>query len=297
MFKIKIDAKAGAAQLKVAPPLVDVLLYVYNQIPSLQFEVTRDDSERTIELEGDRFLFKVAVSQGFQQLGSVSYKRNNHRGEEKLTYTVCCDNIQKKRGNRNAVVTEHARTAAKKIIEFFKPKDLDVLGKSVYEEAHSLLRNIYWQADREVRYAYNRQDEVNVKAIGFVVDTVDSDGSTPVEIPKVLKDIVTDKLRDAWHTFDIIYSVYDAFNTQNAVAIKQMRDGSYLLVNKVIHKVASFPTQHFPSREEVVQPYMDKISMLQFTEVNQAVRGVGIRMKYDQEYLYIIVNGDILTDS
>lgn len=298
MFKIKIDAKAGAAQMQVAPPLVNVLVRVYNQIPSLKFEVERDDAERTVNLEGGDFLHKVSVNQGFQTLGYVSYKRRSHRGEEKLTFSVHSDNIQKKRGTRHAVVTEHASTAVKKIIEFFKPKGLDVLGKDVYDEVRCAINNVYWKSEREMRYAYNRQDEANIMAMGFAIDTIDSDGSAPVAMPKVLMEIVNDKLREAWHTFDIIYSVRNAFDNHNAVVIKQMRDGSYLMVDKVTHnKSVQYNTQHFSSREEIVQPYMDKVSMLQFTEVNQAVRDVGIRMQAEEGGIYVIVNGDILTDS
>jgi hypothetical protein len=298
MFKIKIDTKVGAAQMEVAPPLINVLLRAYNQIPSLQFEVLRENTDETVEVDGDKYYRTVTVIQGFQQLGTVSYKRRHHRGEDKLTFAVSCDNIKKKRGNRNAVITEHASTATKKIIEFFKPKQVDLLGKEVYDDVRAAIHDIHWRAQRDMLYSYNRQDEVTPLAVGFIIDVMDSNGSELPKIPELFKSIVTDKLRESWHTYEIVYDLFESFAKCHAVAIKHMRDGSYLLVDKMVHgNSKQYITSHFPSREDIVQPYMDKVSMLQFTEVNQAVRNVGIRMKCGDGDLYVIVNGDIITDS
>ena len=112
-------------------------------------------------------------------------------------------------------------------------------------------------------------------------------------------EIVNDKLREAWHTFDIVYSVRNAFNSHNAVVIKQMRDGSYVMVDKYLQgKSESFVATVYRSREEIPQPYLDKINMLQFVELNQPIRNVGVRMENSNgEALYAVTGGDIITDS
>lgn len=137
MFKIKIDAKPGQTTPEVAPPLVNVLLSAYNAVPSLQFEILRDDIERSTDIEDTRYLRFVTIFHGFQKLGTVTYIKREHRGEKKHVFAICNDNIKKKRGSRDEAVTENPRVAVKKIIEFFKPKSLDFVGTVVHNEVSS----------------------------------------------------------------------------------------------------------------------------------------------------------------
>lgn len=299
MFKIKIDAKPGQTTPEVAPPLVNVLLSVYNTVPSLQFEVLRDDIERSTEIEDTKYLRFVTIFHGFQRLGTVTYIKREHRGEKKHVFAICNDNIKKKRGSRDEAVTENPRVAVKKIIEFFKPKSLDFVGTVVHNEVSSKCYDLLWMSRREVFNSYNKTDDINIRLIGFAVDVASSDNAADVVMPAIIKSIVTDKLRDNWHTYEIISDVHSAIADTSAVAVKHMRDGSYVMVDKYLQgKSESFVATVYRSREEIPQPYLDKINMLQFVELNQPIRNVGVRMENShEEALYAVLGGDIITDS
>lgn len=299
MFKIKIDAKPGQTTPEVAPPLVNVLLSAYNAVPSLQFEVLRDDIERSTDIEDTRYLRFVTIFHGFQKLGTVTYIKREHRGEKKHVFSICNDNIKKKRGSRDEAVTENPRVAVKKIIEFFKPKSLDFVGTVVHNEVQSKCYDLLWMSRREVFNSYHKTDDINIRLIGFAVDTwFSSDNAADVVMPAIIKSIMTDKLRDNWHTYEIISEVYEAVGT-SAMAVKRMRDGSYVMVDKYYQgKSESFVATVYRSREEIPQPYLDKINMLQFVELNQPIRNVGVRMENSNgEALYAVLDGDIITDS
>lgn len=299
MFKIKIDAKPGQTTPEVAPPLVNVLLSAYNAVPSLQFEVLRDDIERFTDIEDTRYLRFVTIFHGFQKLGTVTYAKREHRGEKKHVFVICNDNIKKKRGSRDEAVTENPRVAVKKIIEFFKPKSLDFVGTVVHNEVSSKCYDLLWMARREVFNSYNKTDDINIRLIGFAVDVASSGNAADVVMPNIIKAIVTDKLRDNWHTYEIISDVHSAIADTSAVAVKRMRDGSYVMVDKYLQgKSESFVATVYRSREEIPQPYLDKINMLQFVELNQPIRNVGVRMENShEEALYAVLDGDIITDS
>lgn len=299
MFKIKIDAKPGQTTPEVAPPLVNVLLSAYNAVPSLQFEVLRDDIERFTDIEDTRYLRFVTIFHGFQRLGTVTYIKREHRGEKKHVFAICNDNIKKKRGSRDEAVTENPRVAVKKIIEFFKPKSLDFVGTVVHNEVSSKCYDLLWMSRREVFNSYNKTDDINIRLIGFAVDVASSDNAADVAMPAIIKAIVNDKLRDNWHTYEIISDVHSAIADTSAVAVKRMRDGSYVMVDKYLQgKSESFVATVYRSREEIPQPYLDKINMLQFVELNQPIRNVGVRMENSNgEALYAVLGGDIITDS
>lgn len=299
MFKIKIDAKPGQTTPEVAPPLVNVLLSAYNAVPSLQFEILRDDTERSTDIEDTRYLRFVTIFHGFQRLGTVTYIKREHRGEKKHVFAICNDNIKKKRGSRDEAVTENPRVAVKKIIEFFKPKSLDFVGTVVHNEVSSKCYDLLWMSRREVFNSYNKTDDINIRLIGFAVDVASSDNAADVAMPAIIKAIVNDKLRDNWHTYEIISDVHSAIADTSAVAVKRMRDGSYVMVDKYLQgKSESFVATVYRSREEIPQPYLDKINMLQFVELNQPIRNVGVRMENShEEALYAVLDGDIITDS
>lgn len=299
MFKIKIDAKPGQTTPEVAPPLVNVLLSAYNAVPSLQFEVLRDDIERFTDIEDTRYLRFVTIFHGFQKLGTVTYIKREHRGEKKHVFAICNDNIKKKRGSRDEAVTENPRVAVKKIIEFFKPKSLDFVGTVVHNEVSSKCYDLLWMSRREVFNSYNKTDDINIRLIGFAVDVANSNNAADVAMPAIIKAIVNDKLRDNWHTYEIISDVHSAIADTSAVAVKRMRDGSYVMVDKYLQgKSESFVATVYRSREEIPQPYLDKINMLQFVELNQPIRNVGVRMENShEEALYAVLDGDIITDS
>lgn len=299
MFKIKIDAKPGQTTPEVAPPLVNVLLSAYNAVPSLQFEILRDDTERSTDIEDTRYLRFVTIFHGFQKLGTVTYIKREHRGEKKHVFAICNDNIKKKRGSRDEAVTENPRVAVKKIIEFFKPKSLDFVGTVVHNEVSSKCYDLLWMARREVFNSYNKTDDINIRLIGFAVDVANSNNAADVAMPAIIKAIMNDKLRDNWHTYEIISDVHSAIADTSAVAVKRMRDGSYVMVDKYLQgKSESFVATVYRSREEIPQPYLDKINMLQFVELNQPIRNVGVRMENSNgEALYAVLGGDIITDS
>lgn len=299
MFKIKIDAKPGQTTPEVAPPLVNVLLSAYNAVPSLQFEVLRDDIERFTDIEDTRYLRFVTIFHGFQKLGTVTYIKREHRGEKKHVFAICNDNIKKKRGSRDEAVTENPRVAVKKIIEFFKPKSLDFVGTVVHNEVSSKCYDLLWMSRREVFNSYNKTDDINIRLIGFAVDVANSNNAADVAMPAIIKAIMNDKLRDNWHTYEIISDVHSAIADTSAVAVKRMRDGSYVMVDKYLQgKSESFVATVYRSREEIPQPYLDKINMLQFVELNQPIRNVGVRMENShEEALYAVLDGDIITDS
>ena len=54
----------------------------------------------------------------------------------------------------------------------------------------------------------------------------------------------------------------------------------------------------YRTKEEVPSPYVDKMNMLSFVEPKQPVRDVGVRWDDEKTVgLYLIVKGDIITDS
>lgn len=301
MFKVKIDTKPGTPELALVPPLKDVLLRVYNQVPSLQFEVLRDDAHRQTLYEGEEYVRYVTVFQGFQKVGTVTFVERTHRGEKKHVFCIESDNIKKARGERNTVKTEKPRLAVSKIIEFFKPKSMDYVGAIVYKEVREAARDLDWSSKRAVFNGYQRSDDINVRIVGFLVDAVKS-GWQAIESENThggIKDIVTDKLTEAWYAYDIMSTVFKAIDGQEAMAVKQMRDGTFVTAYRYLQgRSESYVTATYRSREDVPQPYLDKLNMLQFVEPNQPIRNVGVRMENSlKESLYVLLDGDILTDS
>ncbi|NBS79713.1 hypothetical protein EBS57_07895 [bacterium] len=290
MFKIKIDNDPKKPKFDVAPKLRSVLLSVYNKCPSLTFEIARDDCVYTSMIDNSEFYTKVCVYQGFQCVGYIRYTYTDHRGGKNWVYVVGSGNINNKRGSRHAIKTVNPLVATKKILEHFKPEALDTLSNNLYELAKNNLDALLYEAERSIRYSI--KEGVNVACISYVVSL--RTGS-PVDLPDFE---IPSILPEHCNTFDITINVFKHVIGFNAVAVFEMKDGVFVVVDKLADKPNKvFQTVNYQSREKIPSPISEKLTMLSFVEPKQPIRDVGVRWQDGKSSVYFIVKGDIITDS
>ncbi|NBS61661.1 MAG: hypothetical protein EBT26_06445 [Microbacteriaceae bacterium] len=290
MFKVKIDNDPKKPKFDVAPKLRSVLLSVYNKYPSLMFEISRGDCVYTSMIDNSEFYTKVCVYQGFQCVGYIRYTYTDHRGGKNWVYVVGSGNINKKRGSRHAIKTVNPLVATKKILEYFKPEPLDALSNNLYESAKNNLDALLYEAERNIRYS--AKDGVGIACINYVV-SLRTGNST--DLPDFE---ISPSLPEHCNTYDITINVFRHVIGFNAVAVFEMKDGVFVVVDKLSdtpNKV--YQTVSYQSKENIPSPISEKLMMLSFVEPKQPIRDVGVRWQDDKSSVYFVVKGDIITDS
>ena len=294
MFKITINNDPKKPRLEVIPELKSLLLTVYNAMPALTFEVVRDDSDRTTLVGNAEYYHKVSVFHGFQKVGYVNYGKIDHRGAgRQWVYTIYSNNIKNLRGARNAVKTINAKVAIKKILEYFKPEPVDKLVAKMYQDAMYSMHSLMYNVQRNIRQELRESEKAHAAAISYIVGLRTG---MSVDLPNFP---ISENMPEHCVAFEIVRSINDHVENHNAVVVQQMRDGSMVFIDKVSEKPNEvILSETYRSREEVPSPYIEKMTMLSFVEPKQPIRDVGVRWQDDkQENLYIIVKGDIITDS
>lgn len=294
MFKITINNDPKKPRLEVIPELKSLLLTVYNAMPALTFEVVRDDRDKVTLVEGVDHYNKVSVFHGFQKVGYVNYGKIDHRGAgRQWVYTIYSNNINNKRGTRNSVKTVNAKVAIKKILEYFKPEPVDQLVSKMYQDAMYNMHNLVYNVQRNVRQELGDAEKAHAAAISYIVGLRTG---TSVDMPDFP---ISANLPEHCIAFEIVRSISNHVENHNVVVVQQMRDGSMVFIDKVSDKPnVVVLSETYRSKEEVPSPYIEKMTMLSFVEPKQPIRDVGVRWQDNRyENLYIIVKGDIITDS
>ena len=297
MPKIALGRAAG-----VLEPLQYVIDKIAKKHPHYKFEA--DFNDMTVIRKSDdtkeHWVNQVQVFDDVDPIGSVSYGRyegkENKNGERPEAFGIASRYVQKKRGNRDTVITVDPAAAVRHALKVFgKPSPVHIAAE-LANSIHScvMARDYEWRYIMRELCSYST-DEMTVMFVEHKIF------GREITLPKSLR--FNEEKKSQYDTYlagrQIMKALADDRSrgvAPRGFAVQYLKDESIRVVDIGAFKSLSFSKQdaadvskymtRWPSFNHMPEYLQNRVAILKVAQVNEPVFNVGIRVAGDESELH-----------
>lgn len=277
MYTIKFDPQSSSS---IEPQLHEVFYKVFLKRPSLRYVAVPDKVNKS------GFAYSFEMYDDIEYVGNISWQEHTpYRGDTKLTYIIKSPNVRKSKYPHDSLLTTKTDKAIKILLDdlVIKKRPMDEKIERILEQAKSEVSHLTSRA--MYRLDIRRLDNIDI--MDFLIKY--EAGLSPNLSDYPFHRNLTNENKEVVADYNILKDICSHMEKGNFHYIEYEIDDSltaYSCKDKAIVYQGS-NTYELPVWAQ------SKLAMLKMIDVNQAIRGVGVKAEVNDRVGYIVVDGEI----